>query len=264
MMTGGLKAENLSFSYTEGTQVLNGLTVEIPKGKITALLGRNGCGKSTLLRILNRLLLPSAGEVWLDGQKLETYPSRDLARRMAHLTQSPTAPSGLSVRELVNFGRHPYQGLLGRRSAEDKKMVDWALEKTELTELAERSLDALSGGQRQRAWIAMALAQNTEYLLLDEPTTYLDIAHQLEVLELLAYLNETEGKTVVMVVHEPNHASQYAHRVVGLAGGKVLLEGDPGDIFRDEPMRALFSVEPLVFDGPREGRPWCVPYRTVD
>ncbi len=110
----------------------------------------------------------------------------------------------------------------------------------------------------------MALAQNTEYLLLDEPTTYLDIAHQLEVLELLAYLNETEGKTVVMVVHEPNHASQYAHRVVGLAGGKVLLEGDPGDIFRDEPMRALFSVEPLVFDGPREGRPWCVPYRTVD
>lgn len=258
-----LKARSLSFSYTEGSPVLADLTVEIPKGKITALLGRNGCGKSTLLRILNRLLIPHTGEVWLEERKLSEYPARELAQRMAHLTQSPTAPSGLTVRELVSFGRHPYQGLLGRRSSEDKKMVDWALEKTELQTLADRPLEALSGGQRQRAWIAMALAQDTDYLLLDEPTTYLDIAHQLEVLELLAFLNSTEGKTVVMVVHEPNHASQYADHVVGLAKGKVLLEGTPGEIFLDEPMRALFGVEPLVFEGPRDGRPWCVPFRTV-
>lgn len=258
-----LKAESLSFAYSQGVPVLQELSVEIPKGKITALLGRNGCGKSTLLRILNRLLVPSAGQVWLEDRRLEEYPARELAQRMAHLTQSPTAPSGLTVRELVSFGRHPYQGLLGRRSAKDREMVDWALQKTELEALQGRPLEALSGGQRQRAWIAMALAQDTEYLLLDEPTTYLDIAHQLEVLELLAFLNREEKKTVVMVVHEPNHASQYADHIVGLAAGKVLLEGPPKEIFCDPPMRSLFGVEPLLFEGPREGRPWCVPYRTV-
>ncbi len=259
-----LRAEGIEFAYTPDVPILRGLSVEIPKGQITALLGRNGCGKSTLLKVLNRLLLPSAGKVWLGERQLEEYPARELAQQMAHLTQSPVAPSGLTVRELVGFGRHPYLGFLGRKSAKDREMVEWALEKTDLGALAERPLEALSGGQRQRAWIAMALAQDTEYLLLDEPTTYLDIAHQLEVLELLSQLNQNEHKTVVMVVHEPNHASQYAHHIVGLNHGQVVMEGSPQEIFVKESMMQLFGVEPLLFEGPDSGRPWCVPYRVVD
>lgn len=258
-----LRAREICFSYTEGTPILRGLSVEIPKAKVTALIGRNGCGKSTLLKVLNRLLLPASGQVFLEERALSDYPARELAQKMAHLTQSPTAPSGLTVRELVGFGRHPYLGFLGRKSSKDHEMVEWALEKTELTLLASRPLEALSGGQRQRAWIAMALAQDTEYLLLDEPTTYLDIAHQLEVLELLAQLNREEGKTVVMVVHEPNHASQYAHHVVGLSEGVVVMQGSPSEIFVKERMVELFGVEPLLFEGPEKERPWCVPYRVT-
>ena len=258
-----LRAEGINFAYTEGVPILRDLTVEIPKAKVTALLGRNGCGKSTLLRVLNRLLLPASGKVWFEERDLTEYPARELAQRMAHLTQTPSAPSGLTVKGLVGFGRHPYLGFLGRKSSKDQEMVEWALEKTELSALAERPLEALSGGQRQRAWIAMALAQDTEYLLLDEPTTYLDIAHQLEVLELLSFLNREEGKTVVMVVHEPNHASQYAHHIVGLSEGRVVMQGSPSEIFVKERIEELFGVEPLLFEGPRPEAPWCVPYRTT-
>lgn len=258
-----LRADAVNFAYTEGTPILRDLSVTIPKGEITALLGRNGCGKSTLLKLLNRLILPASGEIFLEERALGDYPARELARKMAHLTQTPVAPSGLTVRELVGFGRHPYLGFLGRKSSKDREMVEWALAKTELLQLAERPLEALSGGQRQRAWVAMALAQDTEYLLLDEPTTYLDIAHQLEVLELLAQLNQEEGKTVVMVVHEPNHASQYAHHVVGLLAGVVVMQGSPSEIFVEEKIVELFGVEPLLFEGPAPNRPWCVPHRVT-
>lgn len=258
-----LKAENIDFTYPGGEPILTKLSIEIPKSRITALLGRNGCGKSTLLRILNRLLTPQSGEVWLEEKKLSQYSHNKLAQLMAHLTQSPIAPSGLSVRELVQFGRFPYLGFLGRRSRKDLEMIEWALEKTQLVKLAERPLESLSGGQRQRAWIAMALAQDTEYLLLDEPTTYLDIAHQLEVLELISFLNREEKKTVVMVVHEPNHASQYADHVIGLAKGKVAVVGSPSEVFAKEPIEKLFKVEPLLFKGPKPDRPWCLPYRIL-
>ncbi len=257
-----LCAEHVSYSYDGKSPVISDLSLTLPKGKITALIGRNGCGKSTLLKLLNRLLPPSQGRVLLEGRPIDDYGSRELAQTMAHLSQSPQAPLGLTVEELVHFGRHPYKGFLGRTSPEDHKKVEWALERTSLLELRERPLEALSGGQRQRAWIAMALAQDTEYLLLDEPTTYLDIAHQLEVLELLAKLNKDQGKTIVMVVHEPNHASQYADHVVCIAEGKLFQEGDPEAIFCQETVTNLFGVEPLVFDGPVPGRPWCVPLRT--
>lgn len=256
-----LQAQDVEFSYEGNRKVLSSLSVTIPKGRITALLGRNGCGKSTLLHVLNRLLMPQQGQVLLEGKPLQDYPARELAKKMAHLAQSPEAPEGLTVRELVDFGRHPYKGFWGRSGPKDKEMVDWALEQTSLQDLANRELNALSGGQRQRAWVAMALAQDTEYLLLDEPTTYLDICHQLETLQLLARLNEEQGKTVVMVVHEPNHASQFAHEVVCLADGDVLLAGSPGEVFTQENIVQLYGVHPLIFEGPEIGRPWCVPHR---
>ena len=244
-----LRAENLSFGYNTESTILNSLSVTVPKGKITALIGRNGCGKSTLLKLLNRLLEPRSGSIFLEDRPLVDYKGKELARLMAHLTQSPTAPEGLTVQELVEFGRHPYRGFLGRTSSEDKEIVGWALHETSLQDLKDRTLNALSGGQRQRAWIAMALAQTTDYLLLDEPTTYLDISHQLEVLELLSRLNKERQKTIIMVVHDPNHASQYADNVVCLAQGVVLREGSPQDIFTTENIQELFQVEPLLFEG---------------
>lgn len=259
-----LEAQDITFSYTEGRTVLKKLSVTIPKGKITALIGRNGCGKSTLLKILNRLLLPDEGTVRIDGREVSEFGSRELAQTVAHLTQSPVAPEGLTVRELVEFGRHPYRGFLGRANPEDSRAVEWSLEVTQLQELAERPLEALSGGQRQRAWIAMALAQDTEYLLLDEPTTYLDIAHQLEVLELLSQLNSEQNKTIIMVVHDPNHASQYADHVVCLADGRLFCEGRPAEIFVTATVEKLFGVVPLIFSGDEPEKPWCVPHRTLD
>jgi len=257
-----LEARDLWFSYRPGVPILQGLSVLVPQGKITALIGRNGCGKSTLLKLMNRLLEPDSGGVFVAGRDLRTFGTKELAQTMAHLTQSPTAPAGLTVKELVEFGRHPYRGFLGRATARDREVVEWALEQTALVELAEREVETLSGGQRQRAWIAMALAQDTEYLLLDEPTTYLDIAHQLEVLELLGQLNESSGKTIIMVVHDPNHASQYAHHVVCLAEGKLLREGTPAEIFTNAHVEELFGVIPQIFPGSSPEKPWCVPLRT--
>ncbi len=258
-----LSAENVRFSYDGQHDIIPGLSVALPKGKITALIGRNGCGKSTLLKLFIRLLVPTSGRIELEGRPLSDFGARELAQTMALLSQTPQAPSGLTVEELVHFGRHPYKGFLGRTSGRDRELVEWALDRTSLQQLRERPLEALSGGQRQRAWIAMALAQDTEYLLLDEPTTYLDIAHQLEVLELLAKLNKEQAKTVVMVVHEPNHASQYADHVVCLAEGRLFEQGEPDQIFCKPVVSELFGVEPLLFDGPVPGRPWCVPYRTL-
>lgn len=258
-----LRAENLTFGYSADSTILDDLSVTIPKGKITALIGRNGCGKSTLLKLLNRLLEPKSGSIFLEDKPLADFKGKELARLMAHLTQSPTAPEGLKVQELVEFGRHPYRGFLGRTSNEDKEIVQWALHETSLEDLKDRTLNALSGGQRQRAWIAMALAQTTDYLLLDEPTTYLDISHQLEVLELLSRLNRERQKTIIMVVHDPNHASQYADNVVCLAQGTVFREGSPQEIFTAENIQELFHVEPLLFDGSDPERPWCVPCRTL-
>lgn len=258
-----LKASGLCFGYSDDALVLNELNVSIPEGKITALIGRNGCGKSTLLKLFNRLLTPRTGSVTLDEKSLRDYGGRELAQKMAHLTQSPAAPDGLTVKELVEFGRHPYRGFLGRSSTNDREIVERALTDTSLHDLADRPVQALSGGQRQRAWIAMALAQDTEYLLLDEPTTYLDIAHQLEILELLSKLNSEEQKTMVMVVHDPNHASQYADHVICLASGKVLRQGKPKEIFTESNVRELFGVKPIIFDGANPERPWCVPNSTL-
>lgn len=213
-----LYCRNLTVGYGQAT-VLKDVDVTIPDGRITALIGANGSGKSTLLRTLARVIRPSGGTVYLDGQSIAALPNRTIARTLALLPQNPVSPDGLTVRQLCRFGRHPHRHLLSRLSKRDEEIIEQALAITDLLPLANTDLSRLSGGQRQRAWITMALVQETPLLLLDEPTTYLDIAHQLEVLEVLRSLNREQERTIVMVVHDLNHAAHYADHVIAVVDG---------------------------------------------
>ncbi|GII57766.1 iron-dicitrate ABC transporter ATP-binding protein [Planotetraspora thailandica] len=257
----GLGARGLSTGYGSAV-VLGDVTLDVPEGRITALIGANGCGKSTLLRTLGRALDPLGGTVLLDGEDIATRPRRAVARLLALLPQSPLAPEGLTVRELCGFGRHPHRGMFSRDTADDQAAVAHALTAAGLDDLADVPLHRLSGGQRQRAWIAMALAQETPIMLLDEPTTYLDIAHQLDVLNLLAELNQTQGRTVVMVLHDLNQAAQYAHHLIAVAGGRVHATGSPDELLTPELIRAVFGVEAVVVPHPVTGTPLCLPIAT--
>ena len=254
-----LQARDITLAY-DGVPVIAGVDLPVPPGQITALIGPNGCGKSTLLRGLARLLKPRAGAVYLDGAAISALPTKELARRLGILPQSPTAPEGLTVRDLVAQGRYPHQGWFQQWSREDEAVVARALDITGTTALAGRPLDTLSGGQRQRAWIAMALAQETPILLLDEPTTFLDIAHQLEVLHLLERLNREEGRTIVMVVHDLNHAARYAGHLVAMAEGRIVVAGPPREVLTPATLREVFAVEVDILTDRRTGAPICVPY----
>ena len=254
-----LRTEKVTLGYDE-TVVIDGLTVEVPEGRITSVVGPNGCGKSTLLRSLARLMKPRGGAIYLDGDAISNLPTREVARRLGILPQNPAAPEGLTVRELAAQGRYPHQGWLRQWSREDERAVEKALKTTGVIELAERPLDTLSGGQRQRAWISMALAQETETLLLDEPTTFLDMAHQIEVLQLLYRLNRDEGRTVLMVLHDLNNAARYSHHVVALSKGRIFDAGSPVEIMTPRLLRDVFGVEADIVPDPRTGLPLCVPY----
>jgi iron complex transport system ATP-binding protein len=254
-----LQAEKLSLGY-DSTPVIHSLDLETPSGGITALIGPNGCGKSTLLRGLARLLKPQQGTILLDGRAIHDIPTKQLAKELGILPQSPTAPEGITVRELVAQGRYPHQDWFQQWSHEDEDALQKALSLTTLTHLADRAVDTLSGGQRQRAWIAMALAQETDVLLLDEPTTYLDLSHQLEVLELLEKLNE-EGKTIIMVLHDLNHAAHFADHLVVLADGKVVAQGHPNEVITEDLVRDVFHVESKVVSHPVTGLPLCLPLK---
>lgn len=254
-----LSAENLSLSY-ETTPIIHSLNLETPSGQITALIGPNGCGKSTLLRGLARLLKPKIGSVLLNGLAIQTIPTKQLAKELGILPQSPVAPEGITVRELVAQGRYPHQDWFQQWSHADEEALQKALTLTTLTHLTDRAVDTLSGGQRQRAWIAMALAQETDILLLDEPTTYLDLAHQLEVLELLVKLNQ-EGKTIIMVLHDLNHAAHYADHLVALADGRISAQGTSHEVITEEIIRDVFGVESQVIPHPITGKPLCLPLR---
>ncbi|MBE1441777.1 MULTISPECIES: ABC transporter ATP-binding protein [unclassified Paenibacillus] len=260
-----LEANGLSLSY--GTvPIFQDLSVNIPKGEITVLIGSNGCGKSTLLRSLARLLNPQKGTIVLDGHELAKLPTKEIAKRLAILPQGPTAPEGLTVLQLVKQGRYPYQSWLQQWSHEDERMVRMALEKTGMTEYSERTVDSLSGGQRQRAWIAMTLAQGTDTVLLDEPTTYLDLTHQVEVLDLLYELNEKERRSVVMVLHDINLACRYAHHMIAVKNGAIWAQGKPEDIVTEAMIKGVFELECQVLKDPFYGTPLCIPYgkgRTV-
>jgi len=225
---------------------------------MTALVGPNGCGKSTLLRGLSRLLKPAHGSVYLDGHDIHAMKSKDLARQLGILPQAPVAPEGLTVHELVAQGRYPHQNWFQQWSAHDERIVAEALEMTNLALFTDRPVDTLSGGQRQRAWIAMALAQQTNILLLDEPTTYLDLAHQIDVLDLLAELNEN-GRTIVMVLHDLNQAARYAERIVALRGGQIVAQGRPDQVIIPENILQVFGLEAEVIVDPVTGSPLCVP-----
>ena len=254
-----LAAELVTVGYG-GDPVARDLTLEIPDGKVTSIVGPNGCGKSTVLRTLARLLKPSSGRVLLDGQPIDALPTREIARRLSLLPQSPTAPDGLLVRDLVGRGRHPHQRWFRQWSHDDEEIVEAALALTDTADLRDRPLDQLSGGQQQRAWIAMTLAQDTELMLLDEPTTYLDLAHQVEVLDLVARLNRERGRTVAMVLHDLNLAARYSDVVIVLNNGAVVTQGAATDVFTVEMLRDVFGLDADVLADPRTGLPIVVPH----
>lgn len=259
--TSRLGADDLTVGYA-AMPVLKNVDVTIPDGKITALIGANGSGKSTLLRTLGRILQPHGGSVTLDGKAIASMASKDVAKTLALLPQNPASPEGLTVRQICGFGRHPHKALLARPNRTDHEIVEASLNATGLDDLADRQLDQLSGGQRQRAWIAMALAQETPILLLDEPTTYLDVAHQLEVLELLRNLNRTRGRTVVMVVHDLNHAAQYADFVIAVAKGGICATGTPAELIKPDVIERVFGIRSVVIPNPLDNTPLCLPIAT--
>jgi ABC-type cobalamin/Fe3+-siderophores transport system ATPase subunit len=254
-----LEAHGLSVGYRPGDPILSDVDLAVPAGRITVLIGANGSGKSTLLRTLGNALTPLAGTVRLDGAGLQTLSRRRIARMVSMLPQAPVAPEGITVRGLSEFGRHPHRGFLGRASKEDREIVDRSIAAAGIADLADRSLDTLSGGQRQRAWISMALAQDTPIMLLDEPTTYLDIAHQLDVLDLLAELNRERGTTIVMVVHDLNQAAHFAHHVVAVHGGRVHAAGSPEAVLTEPLIRDVFGVGSVVITHPVTQAPLCLP-----
>lgn len=254
----GLSAGELSLGYG-GAPIVKNLSVDLPAGKVTIIVGANACGKSTLLRGLARLLKPSAGVVRLDGEDIHKVPTREIARRLGILPQTPTAPEGITVADLVGRGRSPHQGWFRQWSAADDDAVAAALNVTGTQQLAGRSIDELSGGQRQRVWIAMALAQETDVLLLDEPTTYLDLAHQVEVLDVVSELNARRGITVAIVLHDLNLAARYADHLIAMKSGEIVAEGAPGEVLTAGLVRDVFGLDSVVVADPVVGTPMVVP-----
>ncbi|RII18913.1 putative siderophore transport system ATP-binding protein YusV [Streptomyces sp. YIM 130001] len=253
-----LTAQDVTLAYDRSV-IAQGLTVDIPDNSFTVVVGPNACGKSTLLRALSRMLKPTEGRVLLDGEVIHSMPAKKVARTLGLLPQSSIAPDGITVGDLVARGRYPHQGLLRQWSRQDERIVQESMTSTGVAELAERYVDELSGGQRQRVWIAMALAQQTPLLLLDEPTTFLDIQHQIDVLDLCADLHEEQGRTLVAVLHDLNHASRYATHLIALRDGEVVAEGAPSDIVTAELVQEVFGMPCRVIDDPESGTPLVVP-----
>ncbi|EOI5794790.1 iron-enterobactin ABC transporter ATP-binding protein [Cronobacter malonaticus] len=257
-MTSRLTGEALTLGYGD-FRVADGLNVAIPDGKFTAIIGPNGCGKSTLLRTLSRLMKPLGGQVRLDGEAIQRFATKEVARRIGLLAQNASAPGDITVAELVARGRYPHQPLFTRWRDEDERAVQKAMAATGVTALADQSVDTLSGGQRQRAWIAMVLAQETSILLLDEPTTWLDISHQIDLLELLCTLNREQGYTLAAVLHDLNQACRYANHLIALRDGKIIAEGAPSEIVDAALIEAIYGLRCMIIEDPVAGTPLVVP-----
>ncbi len=253
-----IEAKQVTMAY-EKQIVIDELNLSLPKGKITILIGANGCGKSTLLKGIGRMLKPEKGHVFVDHKEISQYGEKELAQKMAMLPQTPGCPETLTVRELIRFGRYPYQKPWCGLTKEDEAIVEQVMEKTSLSSLANRPVMQLSGGQRQRAWIAMTLAQEGDILLLDEPTTYLDMAHQLEILQLLQNWNRENHTTVVMVLHELNLACKFADHMIGMKDGKILFEGEPKEVITVESLHELYGIHATLLESPK-GYPVCVDF----
>lgn len=257
-----LYTEKLHISYGERLIVKN-LSVNIPDKKITTIIGSNGCGKSTLLKAITRIISHQSGSVILDGENISTERTKALAKKMAILPQTPESASGLTVGELVSYGRFPYQKGFGRLSKQDYQTIDWALEVTGTKDYKFRLVDSLSGGQRQRVWIAMALAQETDIIFLDEPTTYLDMAHQLEVLELLQKLNKEQERTVVMVLHDLNQAARFADYIIALKDGEIVKAGTCDEVITHDVLKKVFHIDAEIGRDPRTNKPMCITYNLL-
>lgn len=254
-----LSGEQLTVGYDERI-VIEDMNIVFPAHQITAIIGPNGCSKSTLLKTMARLHKAKSGVTYLDGKSIHTISTKEIAKKMAILPQAPEAPSGLTVYDLVSYGRTPHQSGFTRLSKKDCEKIDWALNVTGLYELRDQEVDTLSGGQRQRAWIAMSIAQETNLLLLDEPTTYLDLAHQLEVLQLLKKLNEEENRTIIMVIHDLNQAARFAHHLVAMKKGKIFKEGSAEEVITEDVLQQVFQIDTSVVIDPRTGKPAIISY----
>ncbi len=258
-----IKVEHIRVSYDK-IDIISNMSLSVPKGKITIIIGANGCGKSTLLKSIARILQPKAGTIKINGLDITRQPPKDVAKMMAVLPQNPSTPAGLLVRELVSYGRFPHQKTMQALTTHDYEMIDWAIQVVGLKDFSGRPVETLSGGQRQRAWIAMALAQETEILLLDEPTTYLDMAHQLEILLLLKQLNKEQSRTIIMVLHELNNAARFADYVVGVKNGDVICEGTPLEVINTENMAELYGISAKIQYDELNKCPVCVSYDLSD
>ncbi|UXR80771.1 ABC transporter ATP-binding protein [Staphylococcus sp. IVB6218] len=243
--------------------IVNNLDVVIPDGKITSIIGPNGCGKSTLLKALSRLLQTKNGEILLDGKNIQMQPTKEVAKKIAILPQSPDVADGLTAGELVSYGRFPHQKGFGRLSEQDKEEIDWAMRVTGTIDFKHRAVNDLSGGQRQRVWIAMALAQKTDIIFLDEPTTYLDISHQLEILELVQELNAEHGTTIIMVLHDINQAIRFSDHLITMKSGQIVRQGETQDVLCNEILEEVFNIEAELSTDPRTGKPMLVTYNLL-
>ncbi|MDM5155912.1 ABC transporter ATP-binding protein [Bacillus sp. DX1.1] len=257
-----LCVENLETSYEKFT-VFRDLNVEIQEGKVTTIIGPNGCGKSTLLKTMGRILKQKNGKVYLQGQDLHTIPTKQIAKQLALLPQNPIAPGELKVEELISYGRYPHRNNVNKISSKDKEIIEWAMDITKTTAFRKRQIANLSGGQRQKVWLAMALAQETEVLLLDEPTTYLDMSHQLEVLQIAERLNKEHKCTVVMVLHDINHAARFSDEIIAMKEGKIVTTGRPVEIITNEVLKNVFHIDARVMIDPYNGAPVCFGYDSV-
>ncbi|UUM31980.1 Fe(3+) dicitrate ABC transporter ATP-binding protein FecE [Vibrio japonicus] len=251
-----ITTQQLSVAYGD-TTIIENLSVTIPKGKVTALIGPNGCGKSTLLKTLSRINKPKSGEIFVEQTPLGKIKDKILAQQLSLLPQVLVSPEGITVRKLVEYGRSPYVSHWGRLSQADKAIVEQAMTETGVLDLAEQNVESLSGGQRQRAWIAMVLAQDTEIVMLDEPTTYLDLSHQIELMELMRTMNE-QGKTVIVVLHDLNQACRYCDHLVVLKKGQLMAQGSPEDVFTEQLLQEVFDLDAVVINDPIASSPMCI------
>ena len=257
-----ISVKNLSVAYDDNL-IIDHMTLSIPRGEINIIIGGNGCGKSTLLKSIARVIKPKAGEILINGKNIKEQKEKHIATQISFLPQEPVCPSGITIKELVAYGRYPHQKMIGGLSAHDKDIINWALRETGLKDLADREIENLSGGQRQRAWLAMSLAQETDIIMLDEPTTYLDMSYQLEVLQVLEKLNQEKGITIVMVLHEINHAFRFASNIIGLKDGKVICQGNPKEIITKESLKEIYGIDVSLQLSQNKKYPVCVDYELI-
>ena len=258
-----IRTNDLKIGY-DNTEIVKAVSLVFEENKITTIIGPNGCGKSTLLKAITRIIPHHSGQILLDGEAISKLKTKELAKRMAILPQMTENPAGLTVGELVSYGRFPHQSGFGTLTTEDYDIIDWALSVTNTLEYKYKDVDHLSGGQRQRVWIAMALAQNTDVIFLDEPTTYLDMGHQLEVLNLLKKLNEEQNRTIIMVLHDLNHAARFSHNLIALRNGELIKQGAVEEIMQKDILAKLFDIDAEIVQDPRTNKPVCLTYDLIE